>query len=168
MNQMKFLEFVVADQIFGLDVLKVQEVTNPLKTTPLSEVSAFVLGITVFRGRPLAVIDLRKRFNVQPRQRGRVIVLKPEEDSPALLVDDVVGIRNVAPENLTTAQKIYRGLKPKYIEFLYERDEQMVIVLKISELLSSKEKIILRNMLRDSSRKPAGKRGSHAPDPQKE
>ncbi|RME64974.1 MAG: purine-binding chemotaxis protein CheW [Nitrospirae bacterium] len=151
MSQLKFLEFHVSDQVFAVDVLAVQEVSNPLETTPIAEVSPYVLGIALFRGRPLAVIDLRKRFNVEGSGRGRLIVLKPGEDSPALVVDDIVGIRDVDQEALKRPEKVYRGLKQRYIESLYERDGQVVVVLRVPELLKSQERIILRKALKKAS-----------------
>ncbi len=113
----------------------------------MPEVPSYISGVAIFRGRPIGVVDLRKRFSAEALQRGRLIVLKPEEDSPSLLVDDVLGIREVAQERLSLPRKVYRGLKARFIEAMYEASGGMVIVLKVQELLSSRERIVLKKAL---------------------
>ncbi len=152
MSTRQFLEFTLSDQVFGIDIEKVQEVTNPIEATPLPEVASFIKGVAVFRGNPIGVLDLRERFQIVPEGKGRLVVLKPDKDSLAIVVETVVGIRVIDEEKLRAPDGVYRGIKTKFIDALYEIGDRVVVVLKIEELLNSQEKIKLRRAIRGVDR----------------
>jgi purine-binding chemotaxis protein CheW len=91
--------FGLGDELYGVPIVDVAEVREPLPIMPLPNVSSHVLGLINLRGTVLPVLDLRQRFGLDLEPDGpesRLIVLKAlkredgtEGDPVALRVDRV-------------------------------------------------------------------------------
>ncbi|MBU6176091.1 MAG: chemotaxis protein CheW, partial [Planctomycetes bacterium] len=66
----QFSTFYLGDRLYGIDVMKVQEVTNalPLTRVPLSP--GFVHGLINLRGQISTAIGLRELFQLEPAAGG--------------------------------------------------------------------------------------------------
>ena len=61
-----------------------------------------------------------------------------------LLVDEIKEILSLNPQEITAPPAIFKGLKKKYLSGLGKKDERIIILLNIDYLLSSEEKIMLK------------------------
>ena len=60
----KYLTFALADESYGLPVLKVREIITLMDVTPVPRVPAYVKGVINLRGKVIPVIDLRLFFGL--------------------------------------------------------------------------------------------------------
>ena len=58
----KYLTFALADEEYGLPVLKVREIIKMMDITEVPQVPAHVKGVINLRGKVIPVIDLRLKF----------------------------------------------------------------------------------------------------------
>ena len=101
-NYLEVLEFSLAYERYALETSLVREV-HPLKElTPLPCTPPFILGIINLRGQILAVIDLKRFFNLPEKglsDLDKVIILRRGRLDVGLLADAVAGVRAIpAPE----------------------------------------------------------------------
>jgi purine-binding chemotaxis protein CheW len=61
----KYLTVALAEEAFGIDVLKVREIIRVQKITPVPQTPDFVKGVINLRGRVIPVVDLRVKFGLQ-------------------------------------------------------------------------------------------------------
>ena len=88
---------------YALPMPAVAEVGRPPALTRVPGLPAWVAGVANWRGRVLAVLDLRPLLNAEPRQldrRGRLVVLTRNGVTAGLLTEGVEGTSDLDPETL--------------------------------------------------------------------
>jgi purine-binding chemotaxis protein CheW len=60
--QGKYLTFKLADEEYGLEILKVQEIIQMQTVTRVPKTPDYVRGVINLRGKVIPVIELRKKF----------------------------------------------------------------------------------------------------------
>ena len=99
-KQGKYLTFTLADESFGIDVLKVREIIRMTNITAVPQMPAYVRGVINLRGKIIPVMDLRKRFEFSSQsdnaQTCIVVVQVRLPDGKATLMGLVVdGVEEV-------------------------------------------------------------------------
>lgn len=61
----QFSTFYIADRLYGIDVMKVQEITKELAMTDVPSAPIYVYGLINLRGQIATAIGLREMFGVQ-------------------------------------------------------------------------------------------------------
>src|SRR5690349_24769009 len=107
----QYATFEVADQLFGLEVAKVQEVLLFHEYTPVPLAPRSVGGLFNLRGQVIAAVDLRVQLGMPPRAGdgpAMNVIVRTNDESVSLLVDhigEVVVLDDAAfeppPETLT-------------------------------------------------------------------
>lgn len=85
---------------YALPLAGVAEVGRPLVLTRVPGMPGWIAGVANWRGRVLAVLDLRPLLGAPAPEldrRGRVVVLTHEGTSVGLIVESVVGTTEVDP-----------------------------------------------------------------------
>ena len=103
----KYLTVVLAEESYGIAVLKVREIIRLQKVTPVPQVPAYVKGVINLRGRVIPVIDLRLKFglNAEVTERTCIVVVQVQLASGAsnqmgLIVDNVEEVVTLAATDI--------------------------------------------------------------------
>ncbi len=95
----KYLAFELAREQYGVEILRVQEITTAAGLTPVPGQPACTAGVIRLRGRTIPVVSLRKRLGLHgdtPRDRACVVVVDVASATGilavGLLVDAVVEV----------------------------------------------------------------------------
>ena len=112
------IEFMLAYERYAVEVALVREV-HPLKEiTTLPGTPAFVAGIVNVRGQIVSVIDMKRLFELPDRgltDLNKVIVLRDERMEFGLLVDAVLGVRRLSPDDLQPPLATFTGARASYV-----------------------------------------------------
>lgn len=142
----QYLTFIMADEEYGVDILRVHEIKGWDKVTPIPNTPAYVCGVINLRGTIVPIIDLRQRFGLKTIPYGAttvVIMLRViEEDGErtmGVVVDAVSEVYNVSPEEMKAAPDFGDTVNMEFIHGLASVDDKMVMLLDIDNLLNSKE-----------------------------
>src|SRR5438445_10575614 len=99
----KYLTFQLANEEFGIRVLKVREIMGLQEITAVPQTPAHIKGVINLRGKVVPVIDLRLKFGLAAAdytQRTCIIVTQVQAESGAVLmgivVDGVSEVLNLA------------------------------------------------------------------------
>ena len=111
-NTEQFLTFILSDEEYGVDILRVQEIKGWDSVTNIPNTPKYVRGVINLRGTIVPIIDLRIRFSMEQREYGPttvVIVLKVmsgDNDSRimGIVVDGVSDVYNIKKENINAAR----------------------------------------------------------------
>ena len=60
----KFLSFILGDEEYGLEILKVQEINGMMGITRVPRTPDYVRGVINLRGRVIPIVSLRKKFKM--------------------------------------------------------------------------------------------------------
>jgi len=87
-----FVTMTIANQIFGIPVLKVQDVLGPQNIAHVPLAPSEVLGSLNLRGRIVTAVDARIRLGLQPladRSKSMSVVVEHDGELYSLVVDKV-------------------------------------------------------------------------------
>lgn len=142
--------FCVGAQEYGLDILRVKEVINPVPITPMPDAPDFLEGIIDLRGAFLGVVDLRKRLGkrlgkaagaaagpVTPQHK--YVITKVDDQKIGLVVERVTEVRRLDPA--TVAPAATGG--PGCIAGVVRGDHGVLLLLDADRLLTAEERAAL-------------------------
>ncbi|MCG8315301.1 MAG: chemotaxis protein CheW [Pseudomonadales bacterium] len=140
----QYLTFIMADEEYGVDILRVQEIRGWESVTPIPNSPMHVKGVINLRGTIVPIIDLRQRFGLENIDYGPltvVTVLKVEstqgERIMGIVVDAVSDVYALSNQDMRDAPDLGDHIDTAYIKGLVNVDNKMVILLEINELLGS-------------------------------
>lgn len=115
----EFVEFTLANEHYAVENQWGEEVCPFKDLTPLPCVPPFISGIVNVRGRILAVLDLKKFFDLPDKgitDLHRIILIRGEELEFGLLADTVTGVRSLPWPSLQPAPATLGGIRSEYIK----------------------------------------------------
>ncbi len=136
------LAFRVGDELYGLSIDVLSEITKPLPTTPVPRAADFVLGIGNVRGVVIPVVDLARRLRLSPRPvgpRSRVLIVRSENDYYGLLVDEVRDVVPIPPEVFEPPPGALAGGRASFIAALARVGNDIMVVLDLPSLLEPRD-----------------------------
>lgn len=140
----KFALFNIGTEDFGVEVEKIVEILDTQRIYTIPELPDFLAGVITVRGEVIPLLDLRKRFNVGTSDEpGHIIVVRQEHEKIGLLVDEIKEIIALGKGEIIAPPAIFKGLKKKYLTGLGKKDDKIILLLHIDDLLTSEEKIQL-------------------------
>ncbi|MCP4153317.1 MAG: purine-binding chemotaxis protein CheW [bacterium] len=146
----KFISFYIGGEVFGIDVMKVQEVNTMQEVRPIPRAPAFIEGMLDLRGEMIPIIDFRKRFALEESDRDsgtRIIVTEVENNLVGLIVDSVAKILTVEAENLKAAPPMLDYVvDARYISGVVSLEERLLIVIDPEHILSREELLALKQV----------------------
>jgi purine-binding chemotaxis protein CheW len=134
-----YVTFTVADQLFGIPVLKVQDILIPEKIASVPLAPPEVRGSINLRGRIVTVIDVRTRLGLPHRDgetaRGMGVTVENGHDLYTLLVDsvgDVISLSHALYEaNPSTLDQSWM----EFAEGVFRLEGRLMVVLNTEHLL---------------------------------
>ncbi len=148
---LQVLAFRVGGEEFGLDVMKVKRVLKVPELRIVPKAPEFVEGVVSIADSIVPVIDMRKRFSVsEAAGGGHLLVVDAGDSQVGLVVDEVPGVTNIAGDAVSAAPDFFKGLAGRYLEGIAEDQGRLIILLNLEEVLSSKERIALKKMLKQA------------------
>ena len=144
----KFAVFKISDEVFGITISRVVEIIKVQKVFTIPGLPGFLSGVMNVRGAVIPLIDLRKRFGTEPSgKKERIILVRYDQEKVGFLVDEIREILSLSPEEMTRPPSLFRGFKMEYITGLGRKGDSIIILLNIDNLLTSEEKIMIKESI---------------------
>ncbi|MDX1795222.1 MAG: chemotaxis protein CheW [Hydrogenovibrio sp.] len=141
----QILSFILGNEEYGVDILRVQEIKDWEKTTSIPNSPDYVMGVINLRGAVVPVVDLRVRFGlpeVTYDDSTVVIILRSNDERTGtqkiigIVVDGVSDVHSLDTETLQSAPDINGPIHSDYVKGLATVSEKMVIVLHVDQLVT--------------------------------
>lgn len=133
-----FVTLTIGDQLFGIPVLKVQDVLGAQKVAHTPLANEVVAGSLNLRGRIVTAIDVRRRLGMPSRDKGdggMSVVVEHEGELYSLIIDSIGEVLRVPASNYEPAPST---LDPSWRDFsagIYRLDGQLMVVLDVERIL---------------------------------
>jgi purine-binding chemotaxis protein CheW len=140
--------FIVDDQKYALPLEIVDRVVRAVEVTPLPEAPPVVAGIFNLHGRPVPVVDLRRRFRLPERAidvDDHFIVAQSSTMLVAFPVDEALGLVKEFDDEPVPAADVVPDLP--YVASVVPSGAEMVYVLDIDTVLTDDESDTLQQKL---------------------
>ena len=135
-----YLTFAVGDEDYGVGISYVTEIINVQAITEVPELPPYIKGIINLRGKIIPVMDVRVRFNKEPREyndRTCIVVVDIGDTSIGLIVDMVREVLNIDEADIVPPADGARTVADnRYISGIAKTGEQFKLLLDIERLVS--------------------------------
>jgi purine-binding chemotaxis protein CheW len=139
----QYLTFLLGDEQYGVDILRVQEIRGWERAIPIPNTPDYVRGVINLRGSVIPIIELRRLFHKVPAPDSPtavVVVVKvfaqDTEKTVGMLVDAVSDVRNAGAGDIKSAPDMEMG-DAGFVTGLITLDQDMIILLDIDRLLDN-------------------------------
>ncbi len=131
--------FWLSNYLFGLPISEVIEINRDLETTKVPLAPPYIKGIVNLRGQVLTAVDLAERIGLstEGERAYNLIVRNEEEERVSLLVEKIGDILELPVEALEEPPEKIEGLERKYVKYVCQLPERLLVILKLPEVLQS-------------------------------
>ncbi len=149
----KYLTFELSGEVYGLVILKVQEIIGMMAVTQVPRTPKFVRGVINLRGKVIPVIDLRIKFGLDSQEdteKTCIIVVQVSQDGAevtmGILVDEVSEVLDVASEQIEPPPSFGVGVDTEFILGMGKVAQKVVMLLDVDKVLSGGEIATVRKV----------------------
>jgi len=140
----KYMTFKLAQEAYGLEILKVREIIRLLEITRVPRAPAFIRGVINLRGKVIPVVDLRLQFGMpaaDATDQTVIIVVQCSIDGRALtmgvLVDQVLEVLAIEESQIEPPPSFASGAaRTDFILGIGKAAERVIFLLDIGRVLS--------------------------------
>lgn len=132
---------------YALDIMTIRQIIRPLPIRPVPRAPAFVEGVIELRGQVFPVVDLRRRFGLEPEASSRsakFIIVQLGQRTLGLVVDRVLGVHRVRKDEIRPAPEWSDGGEAPVFSGVCRREDRLVLILDLAALLNRGEALRLQ------------------------
>jgi len=136
-NELEIVEFEVANNKFGINVIKVKEIIQPIPVTFIPHAHPHVEGIIQLRGEVLPVVDMLRVLGIQHSERNpqqKYIVAEFNKQRVVFHVDNVTQIHRISWNQIEKPSDMYQGGTSQVIGVI-KQNEQMILLLDFEKIM---------------------------------
>lgn len=143
--------------MFGVDVLRVQEVIRAQPMTGVPRAADVVQGLINLRGQIVTAIDLRTRLGLSPRDLAipaMNVVVRTDDGPVSLLVDEIGDVIEVEEASLAPAPETLDPDTADAIVGVLKLEDGLLLVLDVDRVVEARPETTVRDG-RDDARADA-------------
>jgi len=139
----KMVTFTLAGKDYGIDIMKVKEISKAGKFTFVPNSAPYVRGVYNLRGDIISVIDLRIFFNQPAKQSGEndlesMIIVRLEDHVIGIIVDEIDKVVGISSENVQPPHPLFGDINIKYISGIAENNSRLYVILDVDAIFGEK------------------------------
>jgi purine-binding chemotaxis protein CheW len=140
----KYLTFALAEEEYGLPVLRVREIIKMMDITEVPQVPEHIRGVLNLRGKVIPVVDLRLKFGfAQGEVTPRTCIIVVEVALAAgrvmmgIIVDHVLDVLNVLADEIEETPQFGERVRTDYMKGVAKVKGTVKILLDLDRVLGT-------------------------------
>jgi len=136
---LELLAFRLADEEYGVDILKIKEIIRLVEITHVPRRPAFVKGIISLRGTILPVLDIRTSLGLaeSPPSRGtRILVVGLDKGLSGLIADEVTAVVKVKMGDIELPPVTGGGQTSGHLKGVTRVNGRLLIILDLEKVFT--------------------------------
>lgn len=146
----KFMTFKLAEEEYGLEILRVREIIGLMAITRVPRAQTFIRGVINLRGKVIPVVDLRLKFAmpaIEATDQTVIIVVQWNDGertmTMGILVDEVLEVMNIDADQIEPPPDLgSHGDTSRVLDFVLgigKVERRVVFLLDIAKVLTAEE-----------------------------
>jgi purine-binding chemotaxis protein CheW len=143
----KYLTFFLADEEYGVEILKVQEIIGRMPITPVPLTSRYIRGVINLRGKIHPIMDLNIKFGMNQTEitdETCMIVIKTSSIMMGILVDKVSEVVNVASDDIEDTPSFGAEVNTEYLLGVGKTGGRIRLLLNIEKVITASDVINMK------------------------
>ena len=141
----QLVSFMLADEEYGVEVLKVREIIRMPTITKMPNVPQHVEGIINLRGKVIPIISMRRRFNLMESEyssQTRIIIMDVAGSLTGFIVDAVSEVIRIHSSEIQPppSMVLSGGVSQEFITGVFNHAERLLIIMDIDRMFSDDER----------------------------
>ncbi|MBP8912597.1 MAG: purine-binding chemotaxis protein CheW [Phycisphaerae bacterium] len=139
----KYLTFALANEEYGLEILKVREIIGYIDVTAVPQTPSHVKGVINLRGQVIPVVDLRAKFGMATTDvtdQTCIIVVEITQSgrkfNTGIIVDRVQEVLDIAGQDIEEAPQFGASVDTAFILGMGKVGDKVKILLDIDRVLT--------------------------------
>jgi purine-binding chemotaxis protein CheW len=134
-----YILFELAGSAYGVRSRDVLHIDMLEHITPVPNTASSVEGVVFSRGQVIPALNLRVRFGLprmEPTPRTRLIFLRNETRTVALIVDSAREFRSIPTSTIRPIEETLTGVDGNYVRGVATVGDRLVLLLDIGAVLT--------------------------------
>lgn len=139
-SDLQFCTFFLGDELYGLDVLKVQEIVQPHVMTPVPLAHRAIRGMINLRGQIVMAVDLRRQLGMPECRDFRDqfnVVVDSDDGAISLLVDEIGEVVSVKQEQFERSPETLAGPARELVTGVYKLQDKLLLALDLKKVVDA-------------------------------
>ncbi len=136
-NELEIVEFTVGENRFGINVIKVKEIINPVTVTKIPQSHPNIEGIIEIRGEVLPVVNIAKALGLPASttpEQDKFIVAEFNQTKMIFHVHSVTLIHRISWDKIEKPGEMYQGFESKIIGVV-KQENGMILLLDFESIV---------------------------------
>lgn len=136
-NELEIVEFEVSNNKFGINVIKVKEIIQPIPVTFIPHAHPHVEGIVQLRGEVLPVVNMLKVLGIPNGEfssQQKYIVAEFNKQKVVFHVDNVTQIHRISWDQIEKPSDMYQGGTSQVIGVI-KQNNSMILLLDFEKIM---------------------------------
>ncbi len=141
-GSMQLVSFRLAQEEYGIEITKVQEIILMGEITRVPQTPDFIQGLINLRNTVIPIVDLRLRFGVSQEEttdETRIMVINVGGKTIGIIVDAVNEVLRILNDQISPPPPTVVGLGQDYLTGLVKLEQRLLILLDIDKILGDEE-----------------------------
>jgi len=140
----QLVSFMLAEEEYGVEVLKVREIIRMPTITKMPNVLQYVEGIINLRGKVIPIISMRKRFGLMENENSsqtRIIIMDVAGGLIGFIVDGVSEVIRIHSSEIQPppSMVLSGGIGQEFITGVFNHAERLLIIMDVDRMFSNDE-----------------------------
>jgi purine-binding chemotaxis protein CheW len=138
----QYLTFLLADEVFAMDIRTVREIIQCGPMTPVPLMPASVRGVINLRGAVVPVIDLHVSFGraaAPPNKKNCIVIFDAERDGErlalGLMVDAVSAVVEIGADAIEPPPQFGSSIRRDFIQAMARVGQRFIVILEPAKAL---------------------------------
>jgi purine-binding chemotaxis protein CheW len=134
----KYLTFSLAQEEYGLEILKVREIIGIMDITAVPQMPAHVKGVINLRGKVIPVVDLRLKFGMEPAEYtdATCVIVVDVGTLMGIIVDTVQEVLDIGSDQIDPPPPLGASVDTTFILGMGKVKDEVKILLDIDKVLN--------------------------------
>ena len=145
MQELQLASFRLGENRFAVDIMRIKEILLPQVLCAMPRASRMLEGLINLRGTVIPVVNLRSRFEMEPRfgGAGKLMIVSVAGRPVALAVDDVEEVVTVPVQAIVPPPTLSDVIGADYLLGVCLCQSVMYLILDIDALFTPVERLEL-------------------------
>ena len=138
----QFLTFQLGEELYGVDILRVQEIKGYTAVTKIPNTPAHIKGVLNLRGTIVPIVELRTKFGMPTIDYTMftvIVVVVVREKIMGLVVDAVSDVLNIDKKDIQPAPQFGAKVDVSFLNGIGKSGDKLIALLDMDRLLSDND-----------------------------
>ena len=135
----QFLTFNLGDELYGVDILRVQEIKGYTAVTKIPNTPPHIKGVLNLRGTIVPIVELRTKFGMPTIDYTAftvIIVVMVRDKVMGLVVDAVSDVLNIDKKDIQSPPQFGVKVDVSFLNGIGKSGDKLVALIDIDRLLT--------------------------------